>query len=38
MKRKFQLFKLDNQDQEKSEMGDPIKSTRPSMWGMGAPK
>ena len=35
---KFQLFKLDDQDKEASEMGDPIKSTRPSMWGMGAPK
>ena len=35
---KFQLFKLDEQNNEKSEMGDPIKSTRPSMWGMGAPK
>ena len=35
---KFQIFKLDEQNNEKSEMGDPIKSTRPSMWGMGAPK
>jgi para-nitrobenzyl esterase len=35
---KFQLFKLNDQDKEASEMGDPIKSTRPSMWGMGAPK
>ncbi|MCQ2975536.1 MAG: carboxylesterase family protein [Bacteroidales bacterium] len=30
---KFQLFKLDNTDKEASEMGDPIKSTLPSMFG-----
>ncbi len=35
---KFQLFKLDAQDKENSEMGDPIKSTLPSQWGVGAPK
>ncbi len=35
---KFQLFKLDAQDKENTEMGDPIKSTMPSQWGVGAPK